>query len=88
MKINNANKMQVTDTDALKFRMMRVKSQIPFDYTTIYQYEFGMLNEKEIFRVRAVWNLRSVDELIISRFETIAENLKNYGAVKENTKAA
>lgn len=71
------NQITTNGSDGLKLRMMRVKSQIPFDYTQIYQYEFGMLSQKEIDRVRNVWNLKTVDEKIISRFEKIAENLKH-----------
>lgn len=69
--------MKVKDKDSQRLRMLKVKSKLNgLNYTTIYQYEYGALDEKGIIHLRSVWNLKATDEKVLSRFEAIAETIK------------
>ncbi len=58
--------------------MAIVTSEFPFkDYTAIYQYEYGVLDDKEKDRVYKCWSGIIADNQITTRFEKILENLKN-----------
>lgn len=70
-------KTRSKQVDALKLRMLMVKPLITMDYLSLYQYEFGKINKEESIRICNVWYLRTADEEIVSRFELIAEKLKN-----------
>lgn len=75
MKMKSKTK-EISDEDSLRLRVLKAKSKIPFDYTPLYQYEFGPQNDDHLNRVRQVWNLRVVDEVITGRLEQIAEKVK------------
>jgi len=63
---------------ALKLRMAKLRVEFPFkNYISVYEYEYGLLTEKEKERVRCVWASHTADELITSRFERLLENFKN-----------
>jgi len=66
------------DVRDLKRRMQIVASQFPFkDYTAVYQYEYGILTDKEKDRVYKCYNCIIADADITARFERLIENFKN-----------
>lgn len=64
------------NTKELRMRMSDILDKIPSPYMGIYQFKFGKLSDKEKNKVRNVYNLRIVDEVIIKNFETIAKQAK------------
>lgn len=72
-----ANKSE-NSSDELRIRIISLKKKFPkgFDYTPLYQYEFGSQAPETLNKIRAVWNLREVDEAITLNLEKIAENIK------------
>lgn len=77
--MKQAKRVVASEEDSLRLRVLKVKAVMPrgFDYTTLYKYEFGEINQEQTNQIRMVWNLRATDELITKRLEKIADNLKN-----------
>lgn len=63
----------------LKQRVLKVQAATPkgWDYTTLYQFEYGKQSPEELARIRNVWGLRITDEEITLRLEAIADKIKN-----------
>ena len=62
----------------LQLKMAQIRAEFPINnYTAIYQYEFGVLEEKELSKIRSVWNGHKADEAIINNFELLLDKLKN-----------
>jgi hypothetical protein len=75
--MTKTKKSKINQNDALRMRVITLKSKFPsrYDYTPIYEYVFGKQTKKELDRIRAVWNLREVDKKITENLETISLNL-------------
>lgn len=76
-KTKKVAKKSISEGDSLRMRIIAVKSKFPkgFDYTPIYQYEFGIQSTEQLQKIRAVWNLREIDPTITSNLEKIADNI-------------
>lgn len=67
--------------DELRLRVIEAKKALGgedkrINYTQLYEYTFGPQNTKLLNKIRAVWNLREVDEEITKQLEEIAESFK------------
>lgn len=69
---------KVKNADGLRLRIIEVKKRFGkrINYTLLYEYEFGKQPKEVIDRIRAVWNLREVDETVTKNLEKIAKNAK------------
>lgn len=77
MKLNEQTTAR--DTDALRRRLLDVKEMLlGLNYTTIYQYEYGELDESGINHLRNVWNLKATDEDVLERFEKMAKTYNKH----------
>jgi len=62
----------------LKLKMAQIRVQFPINnYSSIYQYEFGIQDEKSLARIRQVWSGFIADEEIINNFEFLLDKI-NY----------
>lgn len=75
--MTKTKKVTVSRQDELRMRVIKLKAQFPkgFDYTPLYQYEFGGQSADQLNKIRAVWNLRDADEAITANLEKIANNI-------------
>lgn len=66
---------KISSTDNLRLRVANLKTTFRkgADYIPLYIYEFGEQTEKQVARIRAVWNLRETDEDITKNLEKIAK---------------
>lgn len=69
---------KISKNDALRLRVIEVKTVLKKvrNYTILYEYEFGKLTKKQLEKVRAVYNLREVDESVTKNLETIAKQIQ------------
>lgn len=65
------------EVQALKLRMAQLRVKFPFkDYTAVYQYEYGILSQKEKDRLYKTWVGLIADKDIIDNIERLIDNFK------------
>ena len=59
----------------LRMKMSILKTKISTPYMGVYEFLHGKQNASQRQRIRNVWNLRIVDETIISNFSKLEKKL-------------
>lgn len=76
-----SKRIDVKDSLRLRVATLKIGFKKGFDYTTLYQYEFGTQSFEQLHKIRMVWNLREVDEVITVNLERLSKKLlKNTAA--------
>ena len=56
-------------------KMQKIRINWAFkEYMSIYEYTFGEQSEKDKEHIRNVWSCRTIDEVVISRFEQLHQD--------------